>query len=294
LRRLRSGAASSTRSTGNVPSATSPPPPLPHSLQQPPVITAIADVAMGASAHATGTSTVVVVAHNMLPALAPNHPVGLGIPQVSLPQTQLSQNQTIASPTSVLPVGSGETTTQVPQPVQGGTGATHTHQRAQAEVPTTATATSSIASQKDDSTAPTRRPSVSSGGVRAPAPAPDESGSGTGSGVNTGTGTGNGGGGNGNGLGTPGTPGGGIIGKLRGFGRATKRAQNENAPGTAAPATRATGPTTTATTTGPGAGPASSTVAATAAPTPTAPSSTPVCPILPPPFPRRVDNSYDV
>jgi hypothetical protein len=65
------------------------------------------------------------------------------------------------------------------------------------------------------------------------------------------------------------------MGKLRGLGRATKRAQNENAPGTPALAVRTPGPTT------PGAGSASSTVGVAVA-TPataqaTAPSGTPVC-----------------
>ena len=230
----------------------------------------------------------------MLPAIAPHQTIGLGILQASPSQTQLSPNPAVASTTTVLPVSGGESTTQTPQPAQGGTSgsATQPHQHAQAEALTTATtATTSVATQKDDLTPLTRRPSVSSGGTgAAPAPAsttPDESGSGSGSGVNTGTGssggTGNGSGASGNGLATPGTPGGGIIGKLRGFGRTSKRAQNENAPGTPAPVARPTGPPATATATGQGAGPVPSAVAAFAVastPTSTVPSSTPVRPIL--------------
>ena len=275
-RRIRTAMPSSMRTTGNLPSATTQPPALPHSPQEPPATTTAVDAATSASANATGTSTVVIVARNMLPALAPP-PVGLGISQVSLSQTQLSSN-TAASPTTAVPfVSGGDSTTQTPQPAQGGTsgGATQLPQRAQAEALTTATVATMNVTQKDDSGAPTRRPSVSSGGAGAtPAPAPasttpDESGSGT-------SGT------SGNGLATPGTPGGGIIGKLRGFGRTSKRAQNENAPVTPAPVARAAGPTATAT--GQGAGPPSSTVSATAAvtttSTSTAPSTTPVRPIL--------------
>ena len=232
-RRMLAAAVSSPRTT-----------PLPNSPQEPSVVAA-ADPATS-SASATGTSTVVIAARNMLPALPPNQPIGLGIPQVSLPHTQLSPSPAATSTTTALPVGDESTTqaSQHVQPVQGSPsgGATTAN---------TAT-TSNVAAQKDDVPAPTRRPSVSSGGPgAAPAPAPvpptlDDSGSGMGSSGTTAAG--NGSGASGNGVATPGTPGGGIIGKLRGFGRATKRAQNENAPGTLTPApaaTRATGSTTT-------------------------------------------------
>jgi WD repeat-containing protein 48 len=277
-RRIRT-AMSSTRTTGNLPSATPQPPPLPHSPQESP---AAAAAAMSASANATGASNVVVVARNMLPALAPP-PVGLGISHVSPSQTQLSSN-TVVSPTTTVPsLSGGDSTPQAPQPAQGGTSgsASQPHQRAQAEALTTAPAATTSVAQKDDSAAPTRRPSVSSGGAGATpalAPAsttPDESGSGT-------SAT------SGNGLATPGTPGGGIIGKLRGFGRTSKRAQNENAPVTPAPVARVAGPTATAT--GQGAGPSSSTVSAAAAAATTTtttstsavPSSTQVRPVLSP------------
>ena len=283
-RRIRTAAISSTRTTGYFPSA----PP-----QSPPATT-IADAGANTGANATGASTVVVVARNMLPAIAAHHTIGLGILQASPSQTQLSPNPAVASTTTVIPVSGGESTSQTPQPAQGSTSgsATQPHQHAQAEaLTTTTTATTSVTTQKDDLAPPTRQPSVSSGGAgAAPAPAsttPDESGSGTGFGVNTGTGssggTGNGSGASGNGLVTPGTPGGGIIGKLRGFGRASKRVQNENAPGTPAPVARPTGPPATAT--GQGAGPVSSAVAAVAVATTstsTVPSSTPVRPILSP------------
>ena len=119
---------------------------------------------------------------------------------------------------------------------------------------------------QDYFTTPVRQASVSKGGagatpVPAPAPVPvptmlDESGpaAATGGGANAGTE------GNdtaaGNGTGIPGTPGGGLIGKLRGLGRTTKRAQNEGTtPGTPGPAVRTPGPTTTGVVAGAGTGP---------------------------------------
>jgi hypothetical protein len=294
--RIRAAAVSSPRTTGNHPTVTPPPPSLPHSPQEQ---AAAADVTTNASANAAGRSTVVIAARNMLPALPSCQPVGLGISQVSLPPAQLSPSLAAASTTTAQPVcGGDESTPQPSQPVQGGpSGGTTTANTA---------ATSNVVAQKDDVPAPTRRPSVSSGGpgvAAAAAPAtPDESGSGTGAntgaGSSSGTATGNGSGPSGNGITTPGTPGGGIIGKLRGFGRATKRAHNENAPGTPTPtpaATRATGSTATGATGQASASAstsASSTVVVTsaapaAASTSTAPSSTLVCPIYPPalPFP---------
>ena len=277
-RRMRAAALSSPRVTGNHPTATSPPPILPHSPQEQSAIVPAANAATNSSAIATGTSTFVIAARDMLLALPPNQPVGLSISQVSPPAVQLSPTPAAASTTIAQPAGSGdESTAQASQPIQvGASGGTTT---------TNTAATSNVAAQNDDVSSPTRRPSVSSGGPGAAAPAtPDESGSGTG--ANTGVGnssstaTGTGSGPSGNGVVTPGTPGGGIIGKLRGFGRTTKRTQNENAPGTSTPTpavTRATGST---------AAPASSTVVATSAAsaatsTSTPPSSTPVCHICP-------------
>ena len=51
-------------------------------------------------------------------------------------------------------------------------------------------------------------------------------------GTSMGAGSSTGSGASGNGLATPGTPGGGFMGKLRGLGRATKRMYGENTPGT--------------------------------------------------------------
>ena len=268
-RRMHAAAVSSPQTSGNHPSATPPPPPLPHSPRgQPATVTAAADAATNASANTTSMSAVVFAARNILPALPPSQPVGLGISQVSVPHAQLSPSLVAAS-TAAQPVGGGDESTT--QPVQGGASTT-------AET----VATPNVVAQKDDVPAPTRRPSASSGGPGAVAAAavpatPDESGSGAGS--SSGTATGNGSGPSGNGVATPGTPGGGIIGKLRGLGRVTKRAQNENAPGTPTPtpvATRATGSTAT----GQSSASASSTVtsaASAATPTSTIPSSTPVC-----------------
>ncbi|KAF8493727.1 WD40 repeat-like protein [Russula emetica] len=294
-RMLAAAAVSSPQTTGNHTTATPPPPPLPHSPQeQPATVAAAADAVTNACAITTGTSTVVIAARNMLPALPPCQPVGLGISQVSLPLAQLSPSLAAASTTTAQPVNGGdESTTQASQPVQGG-----------ASSGTTAAntaATSNVVAQKEDVPAPTRRPSVSSGGpgaAAAAAPAtPDESGSGTGAntgaGSSSGTVTGNVSGPSGNGVATPGTPGGGIIGKLRGFGRATKRAQNESAPGTPTPtpapaATRPTGSTATEQ----ASAPASSTVVVTSAAssaatsTYTAPSSTPQTPRELPAKPR--------
>ncbi|KAH9987605.1 hypothetical protein BJV74DRAFT_841112 [Russula compacta] len=199
-----------------------PPPSLPHSPQEP--------TAPGTVTGANPTSSVVVVARNILPAIAPNRPVGLGIPHApTLPHFQLPQNPAAAAVAQ--PIGSESTPAtqahpQQSQPVQVTDGTSH--QRSQTE------------KGQDYFTLPTRRPSVSSGGAGsgpAPVPAsappstpPDESGPPTGSGAATGTG--NGGGVSGNGLASPGTPGGGFIGKLRGLGRTTKRVQNEGTPGT--------------------------------------------------------------
>ncbi|KAI9461530.1 hypothetical protein F5148DRAFT_1214939 [Russula earlei] len=224
------------RTINNSPAA----PPLPHHpSQEPPSATTIANTA--------GAGSVVVIARNMLPAILRNRPVGLDV----LPHTH-----TQLSPTLVTgqPAGGDEPTTQArsqhPQPVQVTTSSTH--QPPQAE--TTAT-TATQQKGQDSVTLPTRRPSVSSGGGGAAQASvlalatPDESGSSTGTGAGTG-----------NGLTTTGTPGGGLFGKLLGLGRATKRPQNENTPGTPVPAARY--PTPTATT---GYGLAPQTAAATTA-----------------------------
>jgi hypothetical protein len=288
------------RTTSNLPTALSPPPY--HSPQHPQTNTAGGTTS--APADSTATSSVVIVARNMLPALSPIRPVGLGIPHVPLPHSQLSPTLTAAA----MPHAGGESTTQAQvqpsqHPGQGNIGTAHQH------APTEASATATpVATQigQDYFAAPTRRPSVSKGGAGAtpvPAPVPivqDDSGPAaatTGAGANTGVESSDAGAGNGAGA-TPGTPGGGFIGKLRGFGRATKRAQNESAPGTPGPAPRTPGPTATGTGAVAGAGAASSTgvgvttiavtvtsttittgTTATTTTATTASSGTPVCPL---------------
>jgi hypothetical protein len=283
------------RTTGNIPAALSPPPP-----QHPQPNTTGGTTS--APADSTPTSSVVIVARNMIPALSPIRPVGLGIPHVPLPHAQLSPTLAAAA----TPHTGSELTPQAQaqpsqHPGQGNIGATHQH------APTEASATATpVATQigQDYFTPPTRRPSVSKGGAGAtpvPTPVPtvqEDSGPSTGApgaGANTGMESSDTGAGNGGSV-TPGTPGGGFIGKLRGFGRATKRAQNESAPGTPGPAPRTPGPTAT----GAGAGAASSTgvgvtpiavtvtsttittgTTTTTTTTATASSGTPVCPLSP-------------
>jgi len=88
----------------NIPTALSPPPP--HSPQHPQ--TNSAGGTKSAPADSTATSSVVIVARNMLPALSPIRPVGLGIPHVPLPHTQLSPTLTAAA----TPHAGSESTTQ--------------------------------------------------------------------------------------------------------------------------------------------------------------------------------------
>ena len=273
---------------GNV-SATSPPS-LPHSPPQ-----SRPNSAGGTTnipIKSTGTTSIVVVARNMLPALAPARPAGLGISHAPLPHTQVSPSPAV--PVAMSHVGSESPTTpqaQPPQqPVQGNSGPL-----AQTEVPASATPVATQVGQ-DYFSAPIRRPSMSKGGagatpVPAPAPVPvptlDESGTATAAGgsANASTESNDTAVGNGSGA-TPGTPGGGLIGKLRGLGRTTKRAQNEgSAPGTPAPAVRTPGSTATGGVAG--AASASSTVVApattvttsttTTTTTTTASPGTPVC-----------------
>jgi WD repeat-containing protein 48 len=235
-RRLRAAALPSSRTSGDIPATSSPP--RPHSPPQ--LHTNSTGGTPSATPDTTGASSVVIVAHNILPALAPIRPIGLGIPHVPLPHTQLSPTLTAATAT---PRVSSESATQAQaqaqppqQPGQGNSGATH--QRSQTEASVTATPMTAQTGQ-DHFTVPTRRPSVSKSGAGAtpvPAPVPttqDESAPATGAagaGVNVGAESNDVGGGNGGGA-TPGTPGGGFMGKLRGLGRTTKRVQNESTPG---------------------------------------------------------------
>ena len=101
MRHMHAVAVTSPRTTGNHP-ATTLPPPLPHSPQeQPATIASTADAAANASANTRGTSTVVIPARNILPALPPCTPVGLGISQVSsFPQAQLSPSLAATSITT--------------------------------------------------------------------------------------------------------------------------------------------------------------------------------------------------
>ena len=293
--RVRSGGMPPPRMINSFTAAS--PPSFPHSPQEP--------TAPGTVTGANPTSSVVVVARNILPALALSRPVGLGSPHAPiLPHFQLPQN--LAAAATAQPIGSESTPTtqahpQQSQPVQ--VNDSTSHQRSQTEVP--ATTTTATQKGQDYFTLPTRRPSVSSGGAGsgpAPAPAsaaapptPDESGPATGSGAATGTGNGGGVSG-GNGLASPGTPGGGFIGKLRGLGRTTRRAQNESTPGT--PILVVRNPASTAA--AQGAASVSTPLAAAAAATTTESlSSNPVCPALPPPsrflaLPKTfADNSWD-
>ncbi|KAH9958413.1 hypothetical protein BC827DRAFT_1219400 [Russula dissimulans] len=265
--------------------------PLPHPSQEPSPTTpsATTTASSNVTGTGTGTSSVVIVARNMLPAHPPNRPVGLGISHAPLPSTH---THTQLSPSLVAPAQAGggdesTSTTQAhsqhhhqhppQQPVQGGasSASSSAHQRSQTEVPVTTAAMQAQKSQ-DYFSVPTRRPSMSSGGAgaaSAPAPVPttpDESGPSTSTGATAAAGTSTGtGAGSGNGLATPGTPGGGLIGKLRGLGRTTKRTQNENAPGTPVPSTRPSAPATAATPTAPAAGTAASSSTQTPQETPT-------------------------
>ena len=236
------------RSITNSPSS----PPPPFSLKEPANDT-------DAAAGATRASSVVVVAHNMLPALVPNRPIGLGIshqPFPHVPAPTLAQlSQALGSHTAL---GSSESTPQLHlQP-----------QRAQTEVPATATATEAAAAATPKGQDYFSQVSSGEGGAgAAPTTSEEVSGVGTGTGTGTGPGAGSnaGAGGGGNGPATPGTAGGGFMGKLRGLGRTTKRAHGESTPGTPAATPRASGSVT------PGPGTAFSAPA-------TAPSNTPVCP----------------
>ena len=275
---MRAGAMGSPRTVGSVFAAS--PASLPHSPPQSRPNSASG--ATSAPINSTGTTSIVVVARNMLPALAPIRPAGLGISHAPLPHAQLSPN--LAAPVAASNVGGESIATpqaqsQPPQqPVQGNNGPL-----ARTEVPASATPVATQVGQ-DYFTTPIRRPSVSKGGAAAtpvPAPAPvpvpttlDESGPATAAGGTESPDTAVG---NSSGA-TPGTPGGGLIGKLRGLGRTTKRAQNEGStPGTPGPVVRTPGSTAPGGVTG--AGSASSTVvaAATTATNTTTSPGTPVC-----------------
>ncbi|KAI9438924.1 WD40 repeat-like protein [Lactarius indigo] len=168
---------------------------------------------------AASTSSVVIVAPNILPAL----PLNSAGPDVTCPPIPNSQP---TSPTSGSPTtpSSNETALQQHQPYPHPRPTIH--QRAQTEMPTTAGTASQP--EQDYFGPPVRRTSASSGGgsgVPVPMTTPeDPSGS---------VGNSHAGGGNGPaGLSTPG----GLMGKLRGLGRATKRSQSESAPGDTPPA----------------------------------------------------------
>ena len=193
MMRMRAVAVTSPRTTGNHPATALPSPPSHSSQEQPATVAGTADAAANSSANTTGTSTVVIAAHNILPALPPCKPVGLAISQASsLPQAQLSPSLAAASITTAHPVSAGdESTTQASQTVQDPSGGSTTANTA---------ATSTVVEQKDDVPAPTRRTSVSSGGGPGAAAAaaaaaavpttPDESGSSTGTNAGAGSGTG--------------------------------------------------------------------------------------------------------
>ncbi|KAI9457236.1 WD40 repeat-like protein [Lactarius psammicola] len=227
--RLRTGGMPPLRAISNFPAA-----PPPSSKQ---------DSAEG-GANATSTSSVVIVAPNMLPALPPNSPAK--IPSPPLPHAQPT-SPTSGSPTT--PISNEPTSQHQPQhqhqhqhhpPLQPAI-----HQRAQTEMPTSA----GTASQQgqDYFGPPVRRPSVSSGGgsgVPAPTSPDDPVSGGNSTGAGGAAGTSHGGSGNGPAaLSTTG----GLMGKLRGLGRATKRSQSESAPGTPVPQSRTPGTTTAAT-----------------------------------------------
>ena len=139
-----------------------------------------------------GTSTVVIAARNILAALPPCKPVGLGISQVSsFPQAQLSPSLAATSITTAQPISAGnEFTTQASQAVQGPSGGSTTAANT--------AASSNVVAQKDDVPVPTRRPSVLSGGRTGAAAAaaadvpttPDESRSSTGTNAGAGSGAG--------------------------------------------------------------------------------------------------------
>ena len=158
----------------------------------------------------SNTSSVVIVAPNMLPALSPHSSVGLGITSPPLQQTQ-------PSPTSGSPASSDATPQPPPQP--------SIHQLAQTEVPTTVAGTPS--QQGHDYFGP-----LASGAVPAQITPEDPSGA-----SSTGAAGGTSHGGGPAGLSTPG----GLMGKLRGLGRTTKRPQGESVPGTPAPQLRTPG-----------------------------------------------------
>ncbi|KAH8995974.1 WD40 repeat-like protein [Lactarius akahatsu] len=197
--RLRTGGMPPLRAISNFPAA-----PPPSSKQ---------DSAMDSegNTNAINTSSVVIVAPDILPALPPNS----AGPDVTCPPIPHSQP---TSPTSGPPTtpNSNETMLQLQPTV---------HQRAQTEMPTTAGTASH--QEQDYFGPPVRRPSVSSGGasgVLAATTPEDPSGA---------TGTSHGPAG----LSTPG----GLMGKLRGLGRATKRSQSESTPGTPVPPSRTPG-----------------------------------------------------
>jgi len=283
---MRAGAMGSPRTVDNV-SATSPPS-LPHSPPQ--SRPSSAGGTTSAPINSTGTTSIVVVARNMIPALAPIRPAGLGISHAPLPHTQFSPSPAV--PVATSHIGSESTTTpqaQPPQqPAQGNSGPL-----AQTEVPAPATPVATQVGQ-DYFTAPIRRPSVSKGvagatPVPAPVPVPvpvpvptlDESGTTTAAGgsANTSTESNDTAVGNGGGV-TPGTPGGGLIGKLRGLGRTTKRAQNEgSAPVTPSPVVRTPGSTATGGVAGAASAPSTVVAAATTATTTTTTTTSPGTPV---------------
>jgi WD repeat-containing protein 48 len=188
--RLRTGGMPPLRGISNFPAA----PPQQDS----------ANDAEGDGNAASSTSSVVIVAPNMLPALSPNS-VGLGITRPPIPQ-QTQPSSTSGSPTA--PSGSEATLqsqqSSSPQPA--------IHQRAQMEVPPTTAFAGTPSHQGQDYFGP---------GVSTPALTTPEDPSGA---IHSGGGTGP--------AAALSTPGGGLMGKLRGLGRATKRTQNESAPGT--------------------------------------------------------------
>jgi hypothetical protein len=201
-----------------------------------------------AAADSDHGSSMVVVAECMLPTLAPNHPVGLGISHASIPNAQAQPSLTVS------PSNAPGISESMPHPhLQS--------QRQQTEVPTTttgATATTQTQTPKgQDSTE-----ASSSGGGAGPTVTTPEDVSGVNSpAVGTGTapsgaGSNTGGGASGNGLTTPGAAVGGFMGKLRGLGRTAKRTQGESTPGTPAHTPRAPGSAT------PGPGTVSSAAAA--------------------------------
>ena len=218
------------RGTGNFPAA--PPPPEQRNS---------AEDARG-EANATSTSSMVIVAPDMLPALSQNSSFDTPDPQAqpALPPSGSPNAPSIGDATL-------QHQQQLPVPTL--------HPRVQSDATTTTTPGG------QDYFGP--RVVSSSGSSTTPAPAPttpeDPSGSGTGGQSQGGTGP------------AASTPGGGLMGKLRGLGRTTKRVASESVPNTPGPPSQARTPS------------AAAAAAATVSPASVTPSARQAPPQEPPP-----------